>query len=132
MGHVPDLTKHQALVLDTLSRREGPSSAYALLDQLRGEGLRTPPQIYRALEKLIEYGLVHRVESLNSFVACAHPHEHKQAVTAFAICDNCGHVDEFSDAAIERRLKGWANDQAFKLNTAAIELHGICENCRAQ
>ncbi|WP_028603211.1 Fur family transcriptional regulator [Ottowia thiooxydans] len=128
-----ELTKHQSLVLDALAREETPSSAYALLDQLRGEGLRAPQQVYRALDKLMEYGLVHRVESLNSFVACAHPHDHGHGhgthLVVFAICDQCGHVDEFSDTAIDRRLKSWSRENSFKLNTAAVEMHGICSDC---
>ncbi len=131
MTDTPELTRHQALVLDALARGEAPASAYHLLDELRAHGFRAPLQVYRALEKLMEYGLVHRVESMNSFVACAHPHEHKLETIVFAICDKCGHVDEFSDAAIERRLKGWGRDHAFKMNTAAIEMHGTCANCGA-
>ncbi|MBY4897127.1 Fur family transcriptional regulator [Cupriavidus sp. AU9028] len=131
MTDTPELTRHQTLVLDALSRAEAPASAYSLLDQLREQGLRAPLQVYRALEKLMEYGLVHRVESLNSFVACAHPHEHKLETVVFAICDNCGRVDEFSDAAIERRLKGWGKDHAFRMHSAAIEMHGTCGNCSA-
>ena len=63
----PGLTRHQSLVLDALVRAEHPASAYALLDQLRGDGMRAPQQVYRALDKLIAYGLVHRVASLNAF-----------------------------------------------------------------
>lgn len=93
----PELTKHQALVLQTLAREANPASAYALLDQLRDAGVRAPQQVYRALDKLIEYGLVHRVESLNSFVVCAHAHAegHDHGLVVFAICDRCGRVDEF-------------------------------------
>ena len=129
--HTHELTKHQTLVLDALAREENASSAYNLLDQLRGEGLRAPQQVYRALDKLVEYGLVHKVESLNSFVACAHPHEHHH-LTVFAICDQCGNVDEFSEPVIERRLKAWSRENAFTLNTAAVEMHGICANCEAK
>jgi Fe2+ or Zn2+ uptake regulation protein len=50
-------------------------SAYDILDRLRGSGLRSPLQIYRALGPLTEQGLVHRLESLSAFVACAHPHD---------------------------------------------------------
>lgn len=136
MAPLPDLTKNQTLVLDALMRVEGPASAYLLLDRLREHGFRAPLQVYRALEKLIEYGLVHRLESLNSFVACAHPHEHAHGHThglvAFAICENCGQVDEFSDATVEKRLRGWANDHAFKLSKATIELRGTCASCLAQ
>src|SRR5690554_1361870 len=109
------LTKNQALVLGALARTEAPVSAYTLLDQLREHGLRAPLQVYRALDKLMEYGLVHRLESLNAFVACAHPHDHRHGLVAFAICENCGQVDEFSDPAVEKRLKGWAGEHSFTL-----------------
>ena len=136
MAPLPDLTKNQTLVLDALTRVEGPASAYLLLDRLREHGFRAPLQVYRALEKLIDYGLVHRLESLNSFVACAHPHEHAHGhghgLVAFAICENCGQVDEFSDATVEKRLRGWANDHSFKLAKTTIEMRGTCANCLAQ
>ena len=127
----PALTKHQSLVLGALSREEGPASAYTLLAQLQAEGLRAPQQVYRALDKLIEYGLVHRVETMNSFVACAHPHDHAHGLVVFAICDQCGHVDEFADSAIERRLKGWSKDEGFQMSAATVELHGKCARCEA-
>ena len=114
--HHHELTKHQSLVLNALAREEAPASAYTLLDQLRGEGLRAPQQIYRALDKLIEYGLVHRVESLNSYVACAHPHDHQHGLVVFAICDQCGHVN-------------WSKSNAFHMHTATVEMHGTCDQC---
>ncbi|MFC0245477.1 Fur family transcriptional regulator [Falsochrobactrum ovis] len=136
MAQLHDLTKNQTLVLNALTRVEGPASAYTLLDQLREHGFRAPLQVYRALEKLIDMGLVHRLECLNSFVACAHPqehaHGHKHGIIAFAICENCGQVDEFSDATVEKRLKGWAHDHGFKLSKTTIELRGTCADCVAR
>jgi Fur family zinc uptake transcriptional regulator len=73
-----------------------------LLDQLRDDGFRAPLQVYRALDTLMKGGLVHRLESLNAFVACAEPHDHSHRMTAFAICDTCGQVMEFSDHAVGR------------------------------
>lgn len=130
--HTPELTKHQSLVLNALAQEANPVSAYALLDHLRSDGLRAPQQVYRALDKLIEYGLVHRLETLNSFVACAHPHDHEHGPVVFAICDQCGHVDEFSDPAIERRLKAWSKESAFRMSTATVEMHGTCGRCDQQ
>ena len=127
--HSPALTRHQSLVLSALAREEGPASAYTLLAHLQAEGLRAPQQVYRALDKLIEYGLVHRVETMNSFVACAHPHDHQHGLVVFAICDRCGHVDEFSDAVIERRLNGWSKDNGFRMSATTVELHGQCARC---
>ena len=46
-------------------------SAYDLLDELRGKYPKiAPPTVYRALAALIESGQVHRLESLNAYVAC--------------------------------------------------------------
>ena len=61
------LTNKQALVMNLLGKTKGPLSAYAILDQLHDSGFRGPVQVYRALEKLMELGLVHRLESLNAF-----------------------------------------------------------------
>ncbi|WP_182086199.1 Fur family transcriptional regulator [Aureimonas sp. ME7] len=123
------LTRNQKLVFDVLDRAEGPLSAYSILDALRGEGLRAPPQVYRALEKLLETGRVHRLESLNAFVACAHPHCHAHALTAFAICEKCGAVSEFSDEVVERRLGAWAGETGFQPTRTTVEIKGVCAAC---
>ena len=64
----PKLTKNQSLVLEVLESHRNPLSAYSILEQLADAGLRAPPQVYRALEKLIGYGLIHKLESINSYV----------------------------------------------------------------
>ena len=74
----PVLTKNQSLVFETLQRADQPISAYTILDRLRDHGFRAPLQVYRALDKLVEAGLVHRLESLNAFVACAHRSEERR------------------------------------------------------
>ncbi len=126
-----DLTRNQTLVLDTLAKADGPLSAYTILDRLRSEGFRAPLQVYRALEKLLGFGLVHRLESLNAFVACAHPHCHAHGLIAFAICEDCGQVDEFSDAVVRERLGAWSAENGFKAEKTTIEIRGHCANCAA-
>jgi Fur family zinc uptake transcriptional regulator len=128
----PDLTRNQSLVLNVLSAGNSPQSAYDILDKLRVEGFRAPLQVYRALDKLVEYGLVHRLESLNAFVACADPHDHEahaHGVTAFAICDSCGSVTEFHDHTIEHRLQQWEASSSFKPDKTTIEIRGACKQC---
>ncbi|EIM75481.1 ferric uptake regulator family protein [Nitratireductor aquibiodomus RA22] len=124
-----DLTRNQALVMKTLSGAEAPLSAYTILDRLRGDGLRAPLQVYRALEKLTELGLVHRLESLNAFVACAHPNCHEQELIAFAICEDCGKVEEFSDDVVKDRLDGWTRSHGFRPAKTTIEIRGNCGGC---
>ncbi len=130
-GTTPTLTKNQSLVFDTLNRAGAPMSAYTILDALRGEGFRAPLQVYRALDKLQDHGLVHRLESINSFVACSHAQCHDTGLVAFAICDVCGQVSEFSDQAVSRRLARWAADNAFKAEKTTIEIRGACAECAA-
>lgn len=125
-----ELTRNQRLVLDALATAGKPQSAYTVLDALRDEGFRAPLQVYRALDRLIERGFVHRLESVNSFVTCAHPHQHEHGMVAFAICDQCGSADEFSDDMVEQRLKDWALASHFRLAQSIIELRGVCEMCQ--
>jgi Fur family zinc uptake transcriptional regulator len=127
-----ELTRNQDLVLQTLNAAEAPLSAYDILDRLRAEGLRAPLQVYRALDKLVEGGLAHRLESLNAFVCCASADRHAgtHGVAAFAICENCGRVDEFADAGLEGRLSAWAEGQGFLPTRTTVELRGLCKGCR--
>lgn len=124
-----DLTRNQSLVFDVLSKADGPLSAYTILDQLRDDGFRAPLQVYRALEKLLDYGMIHRLESLNAFVACAHPQCHEHGLIAFAICEQCGQVTEFSDSAIENLVSAWSVQSGFKSRKTTLELRGLCEKC---
>ncbi|WP_159951209.1 Fur family transcriptional regulator [Rhizobium sp. 18065] len=126
-----DLTKNQSLVFDALSASDGPLSAYTLLDRLRDHGFRAPLQVYRALEKLVEFGMVHRLESINAFVACAHPHDgcSGHGTVAFVICHKCTRVTEFHDHAIDHRLDDITRDMKFKAEKTTIEIRGLCAEC---
>jgi Fur family transcriptional regulator, zinc uptake regulator len=127
------LTKNQTLVLDALKASSAPLTAYALLDRLRPSGLRAPLQVYRALDRLIEQGSVHKLQSINAFMACcqSHDHGHHHGVAGFAICDSCGQVSEFEDHDICHRLEDWAKSTGFAVEKSAIELHGRCASCAA-
>jgi Fur family zinc uptake transcriptional regulator len=126
-----DLTKNQSLVFDALSASDGPLSAYTLLDRLRDHGFRAPLQVYRALEKLVEFGMVHRLESINAFVACAHPHDgcSGHGTVAFVICHKCSRVNEFHDHAIDHRLDEITRGMKFKAEKTTIEIRGLCAEC---
>ncbi len=129
MSDVHDLTRNQHLVLDTLTGATGPLSAYGILDRVRGDGIKAPLQIYRALDKLVEMGLAHRLESLNAFVACAHAEAKHGGLAAVAICESCGRVDEFADPVVEERLAAWSRATGFKTERTTIEIRGHCKDC---
>jgi Fur family zinc uptake transcriptional regulator len=125
----PRLSATQERVKALLEAASGPLSAYELLDRMRAHGAITPPTVYRALDALITAGLVHRLESLNAYVACRHDHSHHLA--AFAICESCGSVTEFTDPQIGRRLNGWASGHAFHPKQVTLEMKGLCDACAA-
>lgn len=126
-----DLTRNQALVFDALEDAETPLTAYNILDRLSGEGLRAPLQVYRALDKLLDLGMVHRLESLNAFVACRHPDCDAHSTVAFAICDDCGIVAEITDEQLKSSLQAITAAADFAPRKTTVEMRGRCGACRA-
>jgi Fur family zinc uptake transcriptional regulator len=123
------LTNHQQ-VLRALQAAKGPMTAYEVLDAVRRNGISGPPTVYRALTRLIDEGLVHRLESINAYVVCIEP-EHRHAQAVFTICRDCGRVEELAGAKLMRLLHKTAAKQGFRVETATVELRGICAACVA-
>lgn len=131
---IPKLTKNQALVFDALANAVCPLSAYTILDELRDQGFRAPLQVYRALDKLLEFGIVHRLETQNAFVACKHlscdTHETAHDTVAFMICETCGTVAEVADEDLASQLQSLAGTANFALDKSVVELRGKCVGCQ--
>lgn len=133
------LSDKERRVAEVLRGFTRPASAYDLIAKLKDDGLSAPPTVYRALNRLIEKGLAHRLESVNAFIACAHDHNHGteacsnpgHGVSAiFAVCSACGAVTEFEDQTVTDRLTKWAASNAFDLTGMTLELRGQCKTCR--
>ena len=126
------LSNKQALVMNLLVKTKGPLSAYTIIDELHDSGFRGPVKVYRALEKLMELGLVHWLESLNAFVACQQrtcDHQSKKTIM-FTICEICGSVQELVNKGLERLVRSIEKDVDFLTNRSMIELKGICSTCK--
>lgn len=122
------LTPIRRRVLELVWTRHEPVGAYEILDRLRREKRNAaPPTVYRALDFLLEHGLVHRIESLNAFVGCGEPgHPH---TAQFLICQTCGIVGELDDPEIEAMLRGKADRLGFDARRQTIEIMGLCPGC---
>ena len=70
MAQAQTLSRNQQIVLDIIEKAKGPLKAYSILFNVQKKGINAPQQIYRALDKLIEMGKIHKIESKNAFVAC--------------------------------------------------------------
>src|SRR3984885_15017880 len=128
--HGVGLTDTRRKVFELVIKAGQPVGAYRLLEAMQDKGTRVmPPKVYRALSFLQGRGLVHRIESLNAFVACTrgeHEHEHNGQ---FLICSNCGRSDELDDGAVSDRLRECADSHGFRLSHQTIELRGLCADC---
>ncbi|PIW26305.1 MAG: transcriptional repressor [Rhodospirillales bacterium CG15_BIG_FIL_POST_REV_8_21_14_020_66_15] len=123
------LTRNQQAVLAALKGAGRPLTAYDVLGlpAIRKAGMKAPLTIYRALDKLIALGLVHRIESLNAFVHCGHgPHDH---AAGFLICTDCGRTLEVHLESCENHLAGRARDQGFAVDDVRVEMTGRCPDC---
>ena len=121
------LTKNQALVLKVLSNASQPLGAYAILDKLRRHGFKAPLTVYRALEQLAGQGLVHKIESLNSWTTCCGEHQANPPV--FEICNDCGNVTEQFDRELIKNLNSMSQRSGFIPDRSIIEIHGRCDDC---
>ena len=123
----PKLTKNQALVLKVLTNASQPLGAYAILEKLRGNGFKAPLTVYRALEQLADQGLVHKLESLNSWTTCCGEHQANPPV--FEICNDCGNVTEQFDRELVKNLNSMSERSGFIPDRSIIEIHGRCDGC---
>lgn len=102
--------------------------AYDLLDQLATQGgSAKPPTVYRALDFLMEEGLVHKIQSLNAYVGCPHPGD--SHVSQFLICDECETVEEIGSNELSAAVDAVAKKTEFQIHKQTLELHGLCKGC---
>ncbi|MDX9690050.1 MAG: transcriptional repressor [Proteobacteria bacterium] len=128
-------------IWQVVAKATKPLSAYEILDRLRQKGVRSPPTVYRALKILEARGFIHRIESLNAFVACSvgcaqhaktkasHQEDH---TSAFAICRSCGRVEELRAPALDEALSKAAKGFLQTTEKQSVEIVGLCMKCATQ
>lgn len=123
------LTPVRRRTLEILLESHTALGAYEVLDRLAADGFgRQPPVAYRALDFLVDLGLVHRIQRLNAFAACMHPGEAHQP--AFLICRGCNAVAEAAADPARAALEASAGAQGFAVERLSLEAIGLCPGCR--
>lgn len=106
-----------------------PVSAYELIAQLEARQQRkiAPLTVYRHLDFLMRVGLVHRIESTQSYLPCDHPeHAHE---SQYLLCSSCGHADEVESRSLASLLREIAGQRGFRPDNAVVEVKGLCGSC---
>ena len=123
------LTARRRQVLEVLMSSHQPMGAYQILDELNQAepGTRiAPPIVYRALEFLLDLGIIHRIESLNAYIFCSQPGH--QCVSQFLICRHCERVAELETT--NQNLIDAAENLGFEVDYSVVEITGVCAECR--
>ena len=124
------LTPLRRRVLELVQSRADAVKAYDLLAQLSTEDhAAKPPTVYRALDFLLEQGLIHRVDSLNAFVSCNHPDQPHAA--HLLLCERCGQVQELHNATMDAAIAQAVAATGFVARHARLEVQGLCASCAA-
>ena len=124
------LTNNQEAVLNLLEKSKEPFKAYAILFHIQRKGIKSPLQVYRALDKLIEIGKVHKIESKNSYIACNNTNCTSQTSTSFLICEVCDKVTELKKNNLPTYFSKLSEKSSFKYTKHNLEIYGSCNNCK--
>ena len=124
-----NLSKNQQIIFDLIDKSPEPLKAYTILFNVQKKGIKAPPQVYRALDKLVEMGKIHKIESKNAFVACRNSDCEISKATAFSICEKCEVVDEISDIKLSKYLSNFNHKKGMKFKRFNLEFFGLCKKC---
>ena len=124
------LTAQRRRVLELVWGSHKPIGAYELLDLLyEREGKRPAPMtVYRALDFLIEQGLVHRLASLNAYIGSTSLNSDHNSY--FFVCDDCGQAAEVTDGNVQKAISEKADRIGFIIHLNTVEVSGRCSQCQ--
>ena len=124
------LSNNQQTVLTLLEGSREPLKAYAILFDIQKKGIKSPLQVYRALDKLIEIGRVHKIESKNSYIACNNTDCSSKTSTSFLICELCDDVTELKKNNLSMYFSKQSEKSNFKYSKHNLEIYGECKTCK--
>ena len=125
-----NLTKNQQIIYDLIDKSPEPLKAYSILFNVQKKGIKAPLQVYRALDKLVEMGKIHKIESRNAFIACQNSSCQVSKATAFSICEMCEKITEISSSSLSKYLANFKDKDGMKYSKYNLEFFGLCKKSR--
>lgn len=121
-------TEPRERVLSLLIDAHEAMGAYQIIDALSSDQIKiNPPTVYRAIEFWHTHGFIHRVESLNAYMACC-GHKHHTHAYLF-ICDHCHTSVELACDEFPAALATMMQHKQLTMTHSATEIHGTCHQC---
>ena len=128
------LTQKRRNLLVIMAETDFALSAYELCRKynLRFREPISVMSVYRILELLINENLIHKLHSINKYIACSDlsRHDHQNAAY-FYICESCNGVREMAAGRdLFSLIHNGAHAAGFCLNNKQIELQCVCHACQ--
>jgi Fe2+ or Zn2+ uptake regulation protein len=124
------LTAPRLAVADLIAGHDGHFTVLDLAAAARDRRLGiSRATLFRALELLIELGVVERLDlpsGEHAYVPCAPAHHHH------VVCSRCGRTAEVDDAGISVAVREIERQSGFRIDTHRLELFGLCRHCQAR
>jgi len=126
-------TKARVQLLTHLLGTTAHPSAEQITAGLREAGVEVGvATVYQNLNRLVDAGLVRRMsgsDGRSRFDADMSPHDH-------AVCESCGRIADVDlepgvRRALDRATAGDRHLETWLLTRTAVEVHGLCPECRA-
>ena len=127
-------TELRKKVFEEIASTTASVGAYEVLDRLAQKGTRLAPiSVYRALDALLEAGVVHRLESKNAYFACRRLHVPRTGRRPmFLSCEHCGTVLEADGEDIFASIDAASRAAKFEPRVRFVEVTGTCPECAAR
>ena len=110
------LTKNQQIIFDLIDKSPEPMKAYSILFNVQKKGIKAPLQVYRALDKLVEIGKIHKIESRNAFIACHN--------------SSCQMAN--ATTGLSKYLANFKDKDGMKYIKYNLEFFGLCKKCKVK
>ena len=124
------LTPLRRRVFELVWSSHQPVGAYQLLEFLQRQVRATPATVYRALDFLLEAGLIHRIATLNAFIGCARPEHATHG--PFLICRSCQQLVELMAVPVNRAIAECSSAAGFSVSEQTVEILGLCPRCQEE
>ena len=126
---IEDLSHNEKLILNVFKKSNKPLKAYQILFQVQKKGIKSPTQVYRALDKLQEIGKVHKIESRNSYLICNNTDCLNKSSVSFLICNLCEKIVEIEDKLFSNHFSEICEEFNRKYTQHNLEIFGTCISC---
>ncbi len=124
-------TDSRQRILAVLLKNKQPMGAYDVLKALSTKEQKVnPPSVYRAIDFWVAHGFVHKIESVNSFVACREVCRHQNLF--FFVCQKCQQAVEVSLGSLSSLLLLEVEKKGMSITKSTTELYGCCSGCAVE